>query len=293
MLRTLFWFSEVATGKLLDLAEGANATLTHSGTKQTQSDPFTVHNHATENNNTVWVRREKGWSVRFSCFSLIRLPCWKWWLSVRVMYCTCCIQRSVFYSRAAAVMKHTIAYWTERALSHNWRGCGAANSITQPPESIEETLCMLMYNKKGLLSPHKTKTLNLTGVCVCVCFFCVAGVGGRSGRGFLKVRRWVNLGFPWSSGSNELLFWDQESVVWAALVVNTASPSAWLTPAQFTGPDSADTLPESCCLSRLWLPHTDFLRGGKRRLIAWYLYPKLNEDVVICSIGKSFCPHSW
>uniref|UniRef100_A0A3Q4HA02 Low density lipoprotein receptor adaptor protein 1b n=1 Tax=Neolamprologus brichardi TaxID=32507 RepID=A0A3Q4HA02_NEOBR len=24
------------------------------------SDPFTVHNHATENNNTVWVRREKG-----------------------------------------------------------------------------------------------------------------------------------------------------------------------------------------------------------------------------------------
>uniref|UniRef100_A0A668UC83 PID domain-containing protein n=1 Tax=Oreochromis aureus TaxID=47969 RepID=A0A668UC83_OREAU len=64
MLRTLFCFSEVATGKLLDLAEGANAALTHSGTKQTQSDPFTVHNHATENNNTVWVRREKGWSSR-------------------------------------------------------------------------------------------------------------------------------------------------------------------------------------------------------------------------------------
>uniref|UniRef100_A0A3Q4GVU3 Low density lipoprotein receptor adaptor protein 1b n=1 Tax=Neolamprologus brichardi TaxID=32507 RepID=A0A3Q4GVU3_NEOBR len=51
---------KVATGTLLDLAEGANAALTHSGTKQTQSDPFTVHNHATENNNTVWVRREKG-----------------------------------------------------------------------------------------------------------------------------------------------------------------------------------------------------------------------------------------
>lgn len=32
---------EVATGKLLDLAEGANAALIHSGTKQTQSDPFT------------------------------------------------------------------------------------------------------------------------------------------------------------------------------------------------------------------------------------------------------------
>lgn len=136
MLRTLFWFSEVATGTLLDLAEGANAALTHSGTKQTQSDPFTVHNHATENNNTVWVRREKGRSVRFSCFSLIRRPpCWNWWL------------RSVFYSRAAAAMKHTIAYWTEQALSNNWRGCGAANSITQPPESIEETLCMLMCNK--------------------------------------------------------------------------------------------------------------------------------------------------
>ncbi|XP_026156541.1 low density lipoprotein receptor adapter protein 1b isoform X4 [Mastacembelus armatus] len=31
---------EVATGKLLDLAEGANVALVHSGTKQTESDPF-------------------------------------------------------------------------------------------------------------------------------------------------------------------------------------------------------------------------------------------------------------
>ena len=46
----------MATGTLLDLAEGANMALVHSGTKQTESDPFTVHNHATENNNTVWVR---------------------------------------------------------------------------------------------------------------------------------------------------------------------------------------------------------------------------------------------
>lgn len=52
----MFSIEEVATGKLLDLAEGANAALVHSGTKQTESDPFMEHNHATENNNTVWVR---------------------------------------------------------------------------------------------------------------------------------------------------------------------------------------------------------------------------------------------
>lgn len=52
----LFCVTEVATAKLLDLAEGANVALVHSGTKQTESDPFMVHNHATENNNTVWVR---------------------------------------------------------------------------------------------------------------------------------------------------------------------------------------------------------------------------------------------
>lgn len=34
--------------------------LVHSGTKQSESDPFMVHNHATENNNTVWVRQESG-----------------------------------------------------------------------------------------------------------------------------------------------------------------------------------------------------------------------------------------
>uniref|UniRef100_A0A3Q0T981 Low density lipoprotein receptor adaptor protein 1b n=1 Tax=Amphilophus citrinellus TaxID=61819 RepID=A0A3Q0T981_AMPCI len=56
---------EVATGKLLDLAEGANAALTHSGTKQSALDPFTVHNHATENNNTVW-ELEDGLDEAFS-----------------------------------------------------------------------------------------------------------------------------------------------------------------------------------------------------------------------------------
>lgn len=53
----LFSLDEVATGKLLDLAEGANVALVHSGTKQTESDPFVVRHHATENNNTVWVRQ--------------------------------------------------------------------------------------------------------------------------------------------------------------------------------------------------------------------------------------------
>uniref|UniRef100_G3NWU5 Low density lipoprotein receptor adaptor protein 1b n=1 Tax=Gasterosteus aculeatus aculeatus TaxID=481459 RepID=G3NWU5_GASAC len=48
----------VATARLLDLAEGANAALVHSASKQMESDPFMVHNHATENNNTVWVRQE-------------------------------------------------------------------------------------------------------------------------------------------------------------------------------------------------------------------------------------------
>uniref|UniRef100_A0A3Q1J8G4 PID domain-containing protein n=1 Tax=Anabas testudineus TaxID=64144 RepID=A0A3Q1J8G4_ANATE len=57
--------SQVATGKLLDLAEGANAALVHSGTKQTESDPFMVHNHATENNNTVW-ELEDGLDEAFS-----------------------------------------------------------------------------------------------------------------------------------------------------------------------------------------------------------------------------------
>lgn len=40
------------------MAEGANAALVHSASKQMESDPFMVHNHATENNNTVWVRQE-------------------------------------------------------------------------------------------------------------------------------------------------------------------------------------------------------------------------------------------
>lgn len=47
--------------------------LVHSGKLQSESDPFMVHNHTTENNNTVWVRQESGWSVSFSCLGLIRL----------------------------------------------------------------------------------------------------------------------------------------------------------------------------------------------------------------------------
>lgn len=49
---------EVATGNLLDLAGGANTALVHSGKLQSETDPFMVHNRSTENNNTVWVRRE-------------------------------------------------------------------------------------------------------------------------------------------------------------------------------------------------------------------------------------------
>lgn len=48
--------AEVATGNLLDLADGAPTALVHSGKMQKTPDPFTARNHATENNNTVWVR---------------------------------------------------------------------------------------------------------------------------------------------------------------------------------------------------------------------------------------------
>lgn len=54
------FLSDVATGTLLDLADGANAAQTHSGTMRTESDPVTVHNHTAENNNTVWVRHTAG-----------------------------------------------------------------------------------------------------------------------------------------------------------------------------------------------------------------------------------------
>ncbi|XP_075996389.1 low density lipoprotein receptor adapter protein 1-like, partial [Genypterus blacodes] len=56
---------EVATGELLDLAEGANVALVHSETMQTESDPFMVQNQATENNNTVW-ELEDGLDEAFS-----------------------------------------------------------------------------------------------------------------------------------------------------------------------------------------------------------------------------------
>ncbi|XP_035466359.1 low density lipoprotein receptor adapter protein 1b isoform X2 [Scophthalmus maximus] len=63
-----FWQSakeEVAEGKLLDLAEGAMVAQVHSGTKQAESDPFMAHDHATENNNTVW-ELEDGLDEAFS-----------------------------------------------------------------------------------------------------------------------------------------------------------------------------------------------------------------------------------
>ncbi|KAM4724553.1 low density lipoprotein receptor adapter protein 1b isoform 2-T2 [Anableps anableps] len=60
---------DAATGTLLEFAEGAKAAQAHSGTKQTESDPFTVHNHAAENNNTVW-ELEDGLDEAFSSRSL-------------------------------------------------------------------------------------------------------------------------------------------------------------------------------------------------------------------------------
>lgn len=62
---TVSFFTEVATGELLDLAEGANIALANSGTNQAESDLFRVHNHTSENNNTVWVRQESGWSASY------------------------------------------------------------------------------------------------------------------------------------------------------------------------------------------------------------------------------------
>uniref|UniRef100_A0A3P9I0U4 PID domain-containing protein n=1 Tax=Oryzias latipes TaxID=8090 RepID=A0A3P9I0U4_ORYLA len=61
--------ADVATGTLLDLADGANAAQTHSGTMRTESDPVTVHNHTAENNNTVW-ELEDGLDEAFSSRSL-------------------------------------------------------------------------------------------------------------------------------------------------------------------------------------------------------------------------------
>ncbi|XP_042186000.1 low density lipoprotein receptor adapter protein 1-A-like isoform X3 [Oncorhynchus tshawytscha] len=63
-----FWQAakeEVATGNLLDLAEGANVALLRSGTKESEPDPFMTHNHTTENNNTVW-ELEDGLDEAFS-----------------------------------------------------------------------------------------------------------------------------------------------------------------------------------------------------------------------------------
>ncbi|MED6234748.1 Low density lipoprotein receptor adapter protein 1-B [Ataeniobius toweri] len=56
---------DVTTGTLLEFADGDKAAQAHSGTKQTESDPLTVHNHAAENNNTVW-ELEDGLDEAFS-----------------------------------------------------------------------------------------------------------------------------------------------------------------------------------------------------------------------------------
>ncbi|KAJ7989012.1 hypothetical protein DPEC_G00315130, partial [Dallia pectoralis] len=57
---------EVATGNLLDLAEGANVARDDQATDESDPDPFmATHNHATENNNIVW-ELEDGLDEAFS-----------------------------------------------------------------------------------------------------------------------------------------------------------------------------------------------------------------------------------
>uniref|UniRef100_A0A1A8HLC2 Low density lipoprotein receptor adaptor protein 1b n=1 Tax=Nothobranchius korthausae TaxID=1143690 RepID=A0A1A8HLC2_9TELE len=56
---------DVATGNLLDLAEGANGAQARSGAQQTEADPFVVNNHPAENNNVVW-ELEDGLDEAFS-----------------------------------------------------------------------------------------------------------------------------------------------------------------------------------------------------------------------------------
>uniref|UniRef100_A0A1A8RS04 Low density lipoprotein receptor adaptor protein 1b n=2 Tax=Nothobranchius rachovii TaxID=451742 RepID=A0A1A8RS04_9TELE len=56
---------DVATGNLLDLAEGANGAQARSGAQQTEADPFVVNDHPAENNNIVW-ELEDGLDEAFS-----------------------------------------------------------------------------------------------------------------------------------------------------------------------------------------------------------------------------------
>lgn len=113
---TYFCPTEVATGNLLDLAEGANMALVHSGKLQSESDPFMVHNHSTENNNTVWVRQERGWSQSFSCLGLIRSKDKE-------------ASRETLHNIFKSVDCQTVVHWRVLAKwSHSWRGRGAQTS---------------------------------------------------------------------------------------------------------------------------------------------------------------------
>ncbi|XP_061751626.1 low density lipoprotein receptor adapter protein 1b isoform X1 [Nerophis ophidion] len=56
---------EVATTNLLDLTEGTDVALVHSGTIEMESNPLVVHKCAMENNNTVW-ELEDGLDEAFS-----------------------------------------------------------------------------------------------------------------------------------------------------------------------------------------------------------------------------------
>lgn len=69
--------------------------LVHSGKLQSESDPFMVHNHTTENNNTVWVRQESGW-----------------------------LNSYYLESDNSPLNSTGFIKW-----SHSWRGCGAESNL--------------------------------------------------------------------------------------------------------------------------------------------------------------------
>lgn len=87
--------TEVATGNLLDLAEGAPMALVHSGKTQNTSDPFVVHNHTTENNNTVWVRLESAPREGLPRSDKAGMKGWKTAAVFAVRAPTCCAQSSM------------------------------------------------------------------------------------------------------------------------------------------------------------------------------------------------------
>ena len=146
----LLHVTEAATGKLLDLAEGANMAQVHSGTKQAESDSFMEHNHATENNNTVWVRQKSGCPVCFSCSGLIRKEkkdtMQETLTKCLVMFCTCSWELQCCCSELdnSLLKRSGLIKW-----SHSWSGCGAASSLLRPLQLREKCVCKVVCIVSG------------------------------------------------------------------------------------------------------------------------------------------------